>query len=188
MAASVRISPTGIIPALAGSISLPRSTTCKPTDHPRTRGEHAVNADAKLRKQGSSPHSRGAWFQLPKGVAESRIIPALAGSITPCILHKDTQKDHPRTRGEHPVRLDQSAAKPGSSPHSRGASPDRRCTLTVDGIIPALAGSIARSALHAHRRRDHPRTRGEHTTKLEALLANAGSSPHSRGALDSYPV
>ena len=33
---------------------------------------------------------------------------------------------------------------------------------------------------------DHPRIRGEHLTKADAITADSGSSPHTRGALGDY--
>ena len=50
----------GIIPACAGSTQRGRSSTPRPTDHPRLRGEHACMASCCVLKPGSSPPARGA--------------------------------------------------------------------------------------------------------------------------------
>ncbi len=74
------VTPTGIIPACAGSTEPPYETPCDSRDHPRMCGEHngiTVGTPVRL---GSSPHVRGAlhaslWHCLCLG-----IIPACAGS------------------------------------------------------------------------------------------------------------
>ena len=76
-------------------------------------------------------------------------------------------EDHPRIRGEHCGRFRRVAARPGSSPHTRGAPPGRPSPARIPRIIPAYAGS---------------------TTKL-GLDNNigGGSSPHTRGARADPP-
>ena len=84
------------------------------------------------------------------------------------------RRDHPRIRGEHSDDVRFNVDGFGSSPHTRGAplfaGPDDRDV----GIIPAYAGSTARSWRPAPGRPDHPRIRGEHTWKS---LQYQGSPP-----------
>ena len=70
----------------------------------------------------------------------------------------------------------------GSSPHTRGAHPDRRRLARLGGIIPAYAGSTGRASSASKRPADHPRIRGEHPRTLHSLISSPGSSPHTRGA------
>ena len=49
-------------------------------------------------------------------------------------------------------------------------------------IIPAYAGSTTALASQAHSIADHPRIRGEHSSRLSAPSPPRGSSPHTRGA------
>ena len=49
-----------IIPAYAGSTSLPFAPGRSLTDHPRIRGEHCMALRQLARPFGSSPHTRGA--------------------------------------------------------------------------------------------------------------------------------
>ena len=70
-----------IIPAYAGSTGLCNLGPEAAPDHPRIRGEHAVDIRPDRRRRGSSPHTRGA--------------PSCAQYITL------TPSDHPRIRGEH---------------------------------------------------------------------------------------
>ena len=54
----------------------------------------------------------------------------------------------------------------------------------TDRIIPACAGSTARSASSWTALWDHPRLRGEHAESTSALETVTGSSPPARGALE----
>ena len=56
---------------------------------------------------------------------------------------------------------------------------------SLDGIIPACAGSTLVPVRHHASPQDHPRMRGEHPAVTFEPLAMVGSSPHARGALDS---
>ena len=52
------------------------------------------------------------------------------------------------------------------------------------GIIPAYAGSTGLAGAGVGGEGDHPRIRGEHTRATINRADPAGSSPHTRGALD----
>ena len=73
----------------------------------------------------------------------------------------------------------------GSSPHTRGAPANTSKIRRGDRIIPAYAGSTRAPLRRPRESWDHPRIRGEHTDKTEALGLSQGSSPHTRGALAS---
>ena len=89
--------------------------------------------------------------------------------------------DHPRTCGEHPIRLRPAQARPGSSPHMRGTLSSVISTLCYHGIIPAHAGNTQSSVSGTPCTGDHPRTCGEHDRRLRRCDRNPGSSPHMRG-------
>ena len=76
----------------------------------------------------------------------------------------------------------------GSSPHTRGAHHRQHWDGYRLGIIPAYAGSTARSGAPGHLSADHPRIRGEHVSNTEPVFAGGGSSPHTRGALSVETV
>ena len=111
------------------------------------------------------------------------IIPARAGSTgwsrTCCKL----LEDHPRSCGEHKEMGPCSQSKTGSSPLVRGAPCAPPRGLWGLRIIPARAGSTAELRGRWWRRRDHPRSCGEHSPVLESHAADLGSSPLVRGAL-----
>ena len=151
-----------IIPAYAGSTSIPGMKWLSGRDHPRIRGEHMPWGDSGGQHPGSSPHTRGALRQVGLGGAGRGIIPAYAGSTSSPTPSSKTSMDHPRIRGEHGAgRLD----------------PDRS-----GGIIPAYAGSTSKTTQNSSPRPDHPRIRGEHASVAKRMSPVLGSSPHTRGA------
>ena len=72
--------PAGIIPAHAGSTMARSPTAPRPSDHPRTCGEHRVYSPRRPSTAGSSPHMRGAHHQRRRRPGHPGIIPAHAGS------------------------------------------------------------------------------------------------------------
>ena len=91
--------------------------------------------------------------------------------------------DHPRGCGEHYGHGVALQVREGSSPRMRGARrilPLWHCRY---GIIPADAGSTAKSADAGDSQRDHPRGCGEHRAEIPVKAVLRGSSPRMRGAL-----
>ena len=85
----------GIIPAYAGSTDAGDRYLQRTRDHPRIRGEHRHNSWTNPLARGSSPHTRGARFQLGDDHLVHGIIPAYAGSTlgNPCNT-KDRRRDY----------------------------------------------------------------------------------------------
>ena len=131
----------GIIPACAGSTRPRRCGRRASRDHPRMRGEHIFNQPVQTPDEGSSPHARGAHLRPEARRVDRGIIPACAGSTSPCPRRASCCRDHPRMRGEHAVCLGGGKLAEGSSPHARGARGERHVLVEVEGIIPACAGS-----------------------------------------------
>ena len=113
------------------------------------------------------------------------IIPAYAGSTISTRPETRPPPDHPRIRGEHIVGSIGMVIGWGSSPHTRGARESLHQGDSLSRIIPAYAGSTTDSDCHCGARRDHPRIRGEHIRVAAGWLGSAGSSPHTRGALQA---
>ena len=151
-------------------------------DHPRIRGEHPAEPRDDADRLGSSPHTRGARKASLAGWVSSRIIPAYAGSTYCWEDPTDTDRDHPRIRGEHPFMVALLGIAWGSSPHTRGAPQAPLGRGRLRRIIPAYAGSTVPVAERCAGEEDHPRIRGEHPDSQRHDPKGDGSSPHTRGA------
>ena len=111
----------GIIPARAGSTQLCRLLLVLLADHPRSRGEHLRRRLTHAGADGSSPLARGARGCDTSSPSAPGIIPARAGSTFATKVWLGSHEDHPRSRGEHPMRDPGGIASIGSSPLARGA-------------------------------------------------------------------
>ena len=156
----------GIIPAHAGNTARHMCATLLRWDHPRTCGEHGRTADPDGWNTGSSPHMRGTrrlWHleEDPEG-----IIPAHAGNTTSQNSSPSKPEDHPRTCGEHLSCSATHLSRAGSSPHMRGTPCHVDHGASQLGIIPAHAGNTVPVPPVRVMPRDHPRTCGEHTSRL----------------------
>ena len=178
----------GLIPAHAGSTVGEFRALRRMRAHPRSRGEHPETAKNLLELWGSSPLTRGAHVFTAGFSPLFGLIPAHAGS-TP---HRHTQKQqnraHPRSRGEHVVRLVFTTGVWGSSPLTRGAPCGGWVVFCRGGLIPAHAGSTLTSSKFLLAYSAHPRSRGEHRVGIWVWKWPSGSSPLTRGALPSTPA
>ncbi len=156
-----------LIPAGAGSTVAPTGRASPPQAHPRRRGEHAPGVASTITVGGSSPQARGA-LHVP-------FVRDLQGGA------------HPRRRGEHGWTSAWIAMISGSSPQARGAQVWEQPGVGVVGLIPAGAGSTARTWACSTRRTAHPRRRGEHAVDSYFIDIDRGSSPQARGARSSNP-
>ena len=176
----------GLIPAHAGSTPRWGGQGVRTGAHPRSRGEHRRHPRHPNPGLGSSPLTRGAHLAAHLGLVFGGLIPAHAGSTSPSTGHHQTQRAHPRSRGEHhvPDQVPRSAA--GSSPLTRGALEPGLDGIEAGRLIPAHAGSTAREHQRGGDRRAHPRSRGEHVVVVLGVLRDLGSSPLTRGALGGF--
>ena len=172
----------GIIPAYAGSTLFSRDAIHHTRDHPRIRGEHPPGPATNCPCPGSSPHTRGAPSRAWPPRRPGGIIPAYAGSTLSLGGFPPRCTDHPRIRGEHSTSAEALLMKVGSSPHTRGAPPQRHHRRSEGRIIPAYAGSTVSLLVSHFRPSDHPRIRGEHSHAGTCSYGIGGSSPHTRGA------
>ena len=160
-ATSRRPTPSRIIPACAGNSQCGGRWARDPPDHPRMRGEQAVQTEAQLSRRGSSPHARGTDLNGGTTRARGRIIPACAGNRR-TQRHTETRSaDHPRMRGEQFNSSITASSYAGSSPHARGTVSTRLIGDVKTRIIPACAGNSAALMITWRADPDHPRMRGE---------------------------
>ena len=91
-------------------------------------------------------------------------------------------------RGEHLGIGSIRRTRSGSSPHARGARWKCSRTRCFRRIIPACAGSTSSRSERGVGYQDHPRMRGEHSSRNGNGQFTTGSSPHARGALGEVHV
>ena len=153
------------------------------------RGEHEDRVTNTNEVGGSSPHARGTHSAIISPPLIARIIPACAGNTVDNETVRQTDRDHPRMRGEHPYRIIPIPETMGSSPHARGTPLIFMLIRISTGIIPACAGNTRRTGPPAIITGDHPRMRGEHNDGRLTAFYGRGSSPHARGTLmsQSFP-
>jgi len=173
----------GLIPAGAGSTTIPKTARSARGAHPRGRGEHDFVFRTMVDQLGSSPRARGALGRRPRWATGAGLIPAGAGSTSWQPRWTRSPRAHPRGRGEHYPDHMREDGLSGSSPRARGAQMLSGRPRPSVRLIPAGAGSTARSSTPTPPRRAHPRGRGEHPLATRSRALVAGSSPRARGAL-----
>ena len=151
--------------------------------HPRSRGEHDLDAQIGKGGIGSSPLTRGAQLEKTISPRSRGLIPAHAGSTYGIDISEHNDGAHPRSRGEHDTEGLSSGQREGSSPLTRGARTPSPGQASSARLIPAHAGSTCESGSLGLIRPAHPRSRGEHFSARSSLTRANGSSPLTRGAL-----
>ena len=170
-----------ITPACAGkSLSYLRERDVT-WDHPRVRGEKGMTIESSREVQGSPPRARGKAILTSCPVPWGRITPACAGKSPSSPATSMCWRDHPRVRGEKPQHERAIGAGEGSPPRARGKGSIVINAQGMDGITPACAGKRILAGKRRHRRRDHPRVRGEKGTAKKFDPYTGGSPPRARG-------
>ena len=134
---------SGIIPAHAGKTTGKNGHSHKFRDHPRSRGENNVHAEASIRFEGSSPLTRGKPGLRCHEDFVPGIIPAHAGKTYRSGIAQRCSWDHPRSRGENPQLGFGTNVTEGSSPLTRGKREHGPAGCAGVGIIPAHAGKTS---------------------------------------------
>ena len=173
----------GITPACAGNSLLEGDNDTADWDHPRLRGEQAVNVCCAVVEAGSPPLARGTVLIHICNFRQLRITPACAGnSGVQCNQIADAG-DHPRLRGEQTVFSALCRRKMGSPPLARGTVDDGCAIVAQCGITPACAGNSYVCIIDAITGRDHPRLRGEQSSVDMPRMRREGSPPLARGTV-----
>ena len=129
----------------------------------------------------SPPHTRGQGHGHNCRIYKTRITPAHAGTSRASPAGKPGHEDHPRTRGDKPVRCFRQQSLIGSPPHTRGQGARYLSESAHTRITPAHAGTSYDSFSMLSYREDHPRTRGDKLAIWAVVRARLGSPPHPRG-------
>ena len=165
-------------------------------------GEQLFHPLGCPRVMGSSPRVRGAGHEELDVSLLAGIIPACAGSSRHTSIRLSWPWDHPRVCGEQETYVCAMGDLGGSSPRVRGAVTHFAPPCSLDGIIPACAGSRSPPTCARRWTGDHPRVCGEQPASSRArrgpwdhprvcgeqIDASAfgtsvrGSSPRVRGA------
>ena len=110
-----------------------------------------------------------------------RLIPAHAGKTWPRGHRGQTQRAHPRSRGENAISRPSIISVCGSSPLTRGKPDVLADQEPGRGLIPAHAGKTVQRPWLMGASRAHPRSRGENRRALVDQWSLWGSSPLTRG-------
>ena len=95
---------------------------------------------------------------------------------------------HPRSRGENGQPVVDLIINVGSSPLTRGKQAYARDYRQSDGLIPAHAGKTSVLSVLEFIDGAHPRSRGENVFQVMRIWPRSGSSPLTRGKLQSGDV
>ena len=153
---------TGLIPARAGNTNLTISSTSTSRAHPRSRGEHFQWGAHFGMIAGSSPLARGTRSTGIPCFHSPRLIPARAGNTLLVPGPYRRRRAHPRSRGEHGLKMASGEPQAGSSPLARGTPSISSPQVTASGLIPARAGNTSSICSEYQPIWAHPRSRGEH--------------------------
>ena len=155
------VSRGGLIPAHAGKTPVLVVREIEAGAHPRSRGENSKSQPAPAAGMGSSPLTRGKHVKDHAGQGLGGLIPAHAGKTGSAGLRWNSDRAHPRSRGENRGAGGGDKVGAGSSPLTRG----KLCALlslsAIARLIPAHAGKTIHVVMRLRRSRAHPRSRGE---------------------------
>ena len=171
----------GLIPTHAGKTvpQGPRRSVSRA--HPHSREENYAGASDVLRRNGSSPLTRGKPLAVPLVALAPRLIPAHAGKTTRAPRSPAPRRAHPRSRRENKQRLVAAASQRGSSPLTPGKLVRFAPGKVHQGLIPAHAGKTSPIRTRQSPSGAHPRSRRENKQLLVAAASQRGSSPLTRG-------
>ena len=134
----------GLIPACAGKTAKTAARLSKLRAHPRVCGENLLDADRKIREEGSSPRVRGKLVGVEYAVNRNRLIPACAGKTSSYERATARSGAHPRVCGENRSVIVVGCRVDGSSPRVRGKLGASSTRASCCRLIPACAGKTGR--------------------------------------------
>ena len=119
----------------------------------------------------------GAFFTFRR----DRLIPAHAGKTLHVRDLSPVNRAHPRSRGENSDWETIDGRAGGSSPLTRGKRRGTRGSSGGVRLIPAHAGKTLTLGKVTTKKRAHPRSRGENSSRISRSAFFPGSSPLTRG-------
>ena len=173
------------IPAHAGKTFSECSWWTWGPEHPRARGENSVTPSPTPQTAGTSPRTRGKRPRARIRHRGQRNIPAHAGKTAASCDARDALREHPRARGENPWPTPRPQRIIGTSPRTRGKLILVASKTFSNRNIPAHAGKTNGHADRVRRHEEHPRARGENQVLSPCWPGLVGTSPRTRGKLQS---
>ncbi len=168
-------------PARAGTTSGAGGSRCKPSVHPRSRGDHATSIRCQPARPGSPPLARGPQEVGRVLAPVRRFTPARAGTTSRRSCGSAPRPVHPRSRGDHGSNSTPAHGTRGSPPLARGPLDLDHAAGFVGRFTPARAGTTVSLTLYLSTFTVHPRSRGDHITPQPAFQRKFGSPPLARG-------
>ena len=142
-----------------------------------------MESPEKSGEVGSPPLAREPQRLGARALIDDGITPARAGTTYYKNAKNCTYRDHPRSRGNHFFISRHLSGLRGSPPLAREPRSAPSGTIIFPRITPARAGTTSRSSSPSSRRRDHPRSRGNHATSPAMYCFRLGSPPLAREPL-----
>ena len=131
--------------------------------------------------EGSPPHTRGKFAEIPPEKPVVRITPAYAGKICKPSGERASIRDHPRIRGENDT-ISFSLPVKGDHPRIRGENYISACALLAkEGSPPHTRGKCTRPSARLYCTRITPAYAGKIAVRASMLFWLSGSPPHTRG-------
>ena len=175
-----------LIPAHAGKTVSSSHLAHLSAAHPRSRGKNSRARSGRCSPHGSSPLTRGKPRFAVRLHELRGLIPAHAGKTPYAAVRHWGPEAHPRSRGENAPSNVPSSSYSGSSPLTRGKLCEESQKREIWGLIPAHAGKTLHASRHAGVSSARPRSRGENPLHRRDQLTVRGSSPLTRGKLETW--
>ena len=115
-----------------------------------------------------------------------RNIPACAGKTTPNRGCTPQSTEHPRVRGENHRKAQGLTTPYGTSPRARGKLYLAEDKQQEFRNIPACAGKTLVGKMGSVFDEEHPRVRGENSSRVSSWVKISGTSPRARGKPYDY--
>ena len=171
----------GITPAGAGTSvdHADRVAPCR--NHPRRRGDFLPHTEAGAFRAESPPQARGLRQSPLSQSRPAGITPAGAGTSRAGDPRTRGRRNHPRRRGDFITETDDGGRDLESPPQARGLPDDHHRERHGRGITPAGAGTSREPRASCHREGNHPRRRGDFSSRAYSISTRKESPPQARG-------
>ncbi len=176
-----------VIPAPAGTSSLPWSSPPARSGYPRACGDQFAGLKPSHRGAGLSPRLRGPEPRRKSQAPNHRVIPAPAGTRPGAQIQIAHSSGYPRACGDQFSPPIARPANRGLSPRLRGPARQRPGVAAVRRVIPAPAGTSEPHRPGCRPPSGYPRACGDQIAGAAAGGMYHGLSPRLRGPAHHLP-